>query len=48
MLKVRRRSPGKVKGFVRETADIREIRIAAEDPDAFHIAITAGMPHPAS
>ena len=43
---VRRRSPGKVKGFLRETAGINQIRIAVDDPDAFLAAITAAAPHP--
>ncbi|HEX7262887.1 MAG TPA: hypothetical protein VF383_01790 [Candidatus Dormibacteraeota bacterium] len=45
MLTIRRKSPGTVKGFVREIAAIREIRVAAEDPDAFQVAITTAMPH---
>ena len=42
---IRRRSPGPVKGFLRETAGISQIRIAADDPDAFLAAITAAMAH---
>ena len=45
MLTVRRRTPGTVKGFLREIAAIREIRVAAEDPDAFQVAITAAGRH---
>lgn len=45
MLTIRRTSPGKVKGFLRETTAIRQIRIAAEDPDAFQAAITAATRH---
>lgn len=44
---IRRRSPGKVKGFLRETAGINQIRVAADDPDAFLAAITAEIPHDA-
>jgi hypothetical protein len=43
---IRRRSPGNVKGFLRETAGINQIRIAVDDPDAFLAAITAAAPHP--
>jgi hypothetical protein len=42
---IHRRSLGKVKGFLRETAGISQIRIAADDPDAFLTAITAAMSH---
>ena len=42
MLTIRRTSPGIVKGFLRETAAIQEIRIAVEDPDAFQVAIQRG------
>lgn len=45
MLTIRRTSPGKVKGFLRETAAIHQIRIAAEDPGAFQVAITAASRH---
>jgi len=38
---IRRRSPGPVKGFLRETAGISQVRVAADDPDAFLAAITA-------
>jgi hypothetical protein len=38
---IRRRSPGTVKGFLRETAGISQIRVIADDPDAFLAAITA-------
>ncbi len=41
---IRRRSPGKVKGFLRHSAGISQIRIAADDPDAFLAAITAEIP----
>lgn len=41
VVKVLRRSPGVVKGFLRETAGIGEIRVAADDPDAFLAAIAA-------
>ena len=44
---IRRRSPGKVKGFLRETAGISQIRVAADDPDAFLAAIAAEIPHDA-
>jgi hypothetical protein len=44
---IRRRSPGKVKGFLRETAGISQIRIAADDPDSFLAAITSATPHSA-
>lgn len=43
---IRRRSPGKVKGFLRETAGITQIRVAADDPDAFLAAIIAATPVP--
>lgn len=42
---IRRRIPGKVKGFLRETAGIGEIRVAADDPDAFLAAMIAAIPH---
>jgi hypothetical protein len=42
---IRRRSPGVVKGFLRGTAGISQIRVAADDPDAFLAAITSGTPH---
>lgn len=42
---IRYRTPGSVKGFLRETAGIREIRVAADDPDAFVAAITLATPH---
>jgi hypothetical protein len=42
---IRRRSPGVVKGFLRGAAGISQIRVAADDPDAFLAAITAGTPH---
>lgn len=42
---IRRRSPGPVKGFLRGTAGISQIRVAADDPDAFLAAITAVTPH---
>ncbi len=45
MLTIRRVSPGKVKGFLRETAAIRQTRIAAEDADAFQVAIDAAIRH---
>ena len=45
LLTVRRRSPGVVKGFLRETAGIGEIRVAADDPDAFLAAIIEETPH---
>jgi len=38
-LTVRRRTPGMVKGFLREGSGIREIRVAADDPDALLVAI---------
>jgi hypothetical protein len=41
---IRRRNPGIVKGFLRETVGISQIRIAADDPDAFLAAITAASP----
>jgi hypothetical protein len=41
---IRRRSPGKVKGFLRETSGISQIRVATDDPDAFLAAITAATP----
>lgn len=41
-LTIRRQTSGKVKGFLREIAGIREIRFAAEDPDAFLAAIDRG------
>ena len=40
---IRRQTSGKVKGFLREIAGIREIRVAADDPGAFLAAITAAM-----
>lgn len=42
---IRRRSPGKVKGFLRETPDISQIRIAADDPDGFLAAVAAATAH---
>jgi hypothetical protein len=42
---IRRRTPGPVKGFLRKTAGISEIRVAADYPDAFLAAITAVTPH---
>jgi hypothetical protein len=39
---IRRRSPGLVKGFLRQTAGISQIRVAADDPDAFVAAILTG------
>jgi hypothetical protein len=42
---IRRRSPGVVKGFLRGTTGISQIRVAADDPDAFLAAITAVTPH---
>jgi hypothetical protein len=39
---IRRRSPGLVKGFLRQTAGISQIRVAADDPDAFVAAISTG------
>ena len=42
---IRRRSPGVVKGFLRGTAGISQIRVATDDPDAFLAAITAVTPH---
>jgi hypothetical protein len=42
---IRRRSPGLVKGFLRETAGIGQIRVAADDPNAFLTAITALTQH---
>ena len=44
---VRLRSSGVVKGFLRETAGIGEIRVAADDPDAFLAAITDKTRHSA-
>jgi hypothetical protein len=41
---IRRRSPGPVKGFLRETAGISEIRVAADDSTALLAAITAMAP----
>ena len=38
---IRRRSPGMVKGFLRETGDIIQIRIAADDPEGFLAAVAA-------
>lgn len=40
-LTIRRRSPGPVKGFLRETVGLSQIRVAADDPDTFLAAITA-------
>lgn len=45
---IRRRSRGVVKGFLRGTAGIGEIRVAVDDPDAFLAAIAEGTPHGAS
>lgn len=45
---IRRRSPGPVKGFLRETAGISQIRVAADHQDAFLAAIAAATPHGAS
>jgi hypothetical protein len=42
---IRRRSPGVVKGFLRGTAGISQIRVAADDPDAFLAAVTAVTRH---
>jgi hypothetical protein len=42
---IRRRNPGKVKGFLRETADISQIRIAADDSDGFLAAVAAATAH---
>lgn len=39
---IRRRSPGLVKGFLRQTAGISQIRVAADDPDSFFAAILTG------
>jgi hypothetical protein len=44
---IRLRNPGKVKGFMRETAGFSQIRIAADDPDAFLAAITREIQHDA-
>jgi hypothetical protein len=44
-VKIRRRSPGPVKGLLRTTAGISEIRVAADDPEAFLAAITSATPH---
>ncbi|HEV2028200.1 MAG TPA: hypothetical protein VGS16_06665 [Candidatus Dormibacteraeota bacterium] len=41
---IRRQSPGLVKGFLRQTAGIGQIRVAADDPDALLAAITAAIP----
>lgn len=42
---IRRRSPGIVKGVLRPAAGISQIRVAADDPDAFFAAITAALPN---
>ncbi|MDQ2944077.1 MAG: hypothetical protein M3R21_10480, partial [Candidatus Dormibacteraeota bacterium] len=41
---VRLKNPGRVKGFLRETSGVSQIRVAADDPDAFLAAITAATP----
>ncbi len=43
-LTIRCRTFGTVKGFLREVAGIREIRVAADEPDAFLAAIHEGDP----
>jgi hypothetical protein len=42
---IRRRTPGKVKGFLRETGDISQIRIAVDDSDGFLAAVAAATVH---
>jgi hypothetical protein len=41
---IRRRAPGKVKGFLRDTAGIGQIRVAVDDPNAFLTAIAGATP----
>lgn len=40
---IRRRTPGRVKGFLRDTAGINQVRVAAEDPEAFLAAISRAL-----
>ena len=40
---IRRSTPGTVKGFLRDTAGINQVRVAAEDPDALVAAITGAL-----
>jgi membrane protein YdbS with pleckstrin-like domain len=42
---IRLRSPGSVKGFLRETADISLVRVAADDTDGFIDAVAAATAH---
>jgi hypothetical protein len=43
-LTIHRRSPGVVKGFLRSTDGVTQIRVAADDPEALLAAVTAAMP----